>query len=252
MRAEWNNMLLRVTRRRYADHIIYQSVFAREWWEREAGPTPVDFSIIHNGVPLDIYSPEGEGRPPTDREVILMVEGNIGGGYEVGVKMGVQLLRELRGKFGRSADLQVAGHAREIVKKRFESGTSPSPRWLGLVPAEKIPSLYRSAHLLFSGDPNPACPNAVIEAMACGLPVIAFDTGAIAEIVRDDAGEVVDYGGDPWRLEEPDIPSLAQAAVSVLEERSRFKNGARARAEKAFSLEAMVEGYLQAVGKVLG
>ena len=119
--------------------------------------------------------------------------------------------------------------------------------WAGAVPRERIPEIDRSAHLLFSADLNPACPNAVIEALACGLPVVAFDTGALKELVPVGAGIVVPYGGDPWRLETPDIPALARAADAILRDRPRFRQAARVHAEKALGLDRMVDGYLKAL-----
>jgi glycosyltransferase involved in cell wall biosynthesis len=84
----------------------------------------------------------------------------------------------------------------------------------------------------------------VIEALACGLPVIAFDTGALPELLLGDSGLVTPYGGDPWKLEPPDVPALAQAALAVLADQPRFRSAARLRAEAAFGLDRMVEKYL--------
>jgi len=98
--------------------------------------------------------------------------------------------------------------------------------------------------LLFAADINAACPNSTIEALACGLPVVAFDTGALHELVSGDAGRVVAYGGNPWLLEPADVPGLARAANEVLVDQPRFRQGARRRAEEAFGLDTMVEGYL--------
>ena len=114
-----------------------------------------------------------------------------------------------------------------------------------MVPRERIPEIDRSAHLLFSADLNAACPNSVIEALACGLPVAAFDTGALNELVTGDAGRLVPYGGDPWKLEPPDIPALAIAAAEILRDQPRFRSAARAHAESALGLEKMVDGYLK-------
>jgi glycosyltransferase involved in cell wall biosynthesis len=80
--------------------------------------------------------------------------------------------------------------------------------------------------------------------MACGLPVVAFDTGALPELVDNACGRLVPYGGDPWQLEKPDVASLAGAAVEVLSDLPRFRQAARERAESAFGLDAMVESYL--------
>jgi glycosyltransferase involved in cell wall biosynthesis len=77
------------------------------------------------------------------------------------------------------------------------------------------------------------------------LPVVAFDTGALPELVVGDAGRVVPYGGDPWRLASPDIPALSQAALEILTDLERFRRAARLRAEAAFDLDEMVTNYIE-------
>ena len=83
--------------------------------------------------------------------------------------------------------------------------------------------------------------------MACGLPVVAYDTGALSELVNADAGRVTLYGGDAWKLEPPDVDGLVAASREILNEQTRFRAGARARAEEAFGSERMVDGYLAAL-----
>jgi glycosyltransferase involved in cell wall biosynthesis len=99
--------------------------------------------------------------------------------------------------------------------------------------------------LLFSADINAACPNSVIEAMACGLPVIGFDTGALNELVVGDSGRIVPYGGDVWKLDHPDIAALAKAAAEILNGQTRFRRTARAQAESALGLDQMTDSYLK-------
>jgi len=81
--------------------------------------------------------------------------------------------------------------------------------------------------------------------MACGLPVVAFDTGALGELVTPEAGCIADYGGNVWNLDEPDIFALADCAQLVLENQTGYRTGARARAEQAFSLDLMVDKYIK-------
>lgn len=251
LRAELNNLLLRTIRSGLADHVVYQSNFAQGWWDRVYGKAAVESSVVYNAVPLDIYTPNGAQDRPQDRMVVVMVEGNLSGGYEVGLEMGVELARRLQQHHDLKVELHIAGNATEEVRSRWDPSMHPFVQWLGLVPIEKIPFLDRSAHLLYSSDPNPACPNAVIEALACGLPVVAFDTGALPEIVSKDAGKLAKYGGDPWSLEKPDMDALVDAATEVLKDQSRFREGARARAVEQFGLDRMVEGYLQVFRSIL-
>jgi glycosyltransferase involved in cell wall biosynthesis len=247
LRAERNNLLLRWIRNRLADHVVYQSQFAKDWWEDRYGPTAVPSSVVHNGVPLDVYSPQGKEAPPDDRIRVLMVEGNFAGGYEFGLSAGIDLAQRIAQKTSRKVELSIAGQVPKRVHQSIDSESELIVDWRGVVEPADIPSLDRSAHVLFAGDIHPACPNAVIEGMACGLPIVAYDTGALPELVSADAGRVTPYGGNAWKLEPPDVNRLAEAAREVLGEQSRFRVGARARAEEAFGVESMVDGYLAAL-----
>ena len=261
LRAEYGNLNLQFIRSQLADHIVYQSEFSRQWWQRVYGPTRISNSVVHNAVDLKIFNPhhiKGSTQIPAqnyqlpeNRYRILMVEGSLAGGYELGLETAVKLVELLNAKYhaqlGKSVELMVAGRVSEEVKSRWAQKTEISIEWVGLVPHTQIPELDRSAHLLYSSDINAACPNSVIEALACGLPVLAFDTGALPELVTGDSGRVTAYGGDSWKLDPPDIPALAVAAVEILLNYSYFQAAARRRAEAAFSLDQMVTGYLDAL-----
>lgn len=245
LRAEYGNFVLSVIRSRIATHILYQSEFTHRWWEDWYGKTDAPFSIVHNGVDLETYHPHGSGEPPRERKRLLVVEGNLGGGYDMGLENAVYLAETLVEKYKFPMELMVVGKISERQKALLESQARIPILWAGAVPRERIPEIDRSAHLLFSADLNAACPNSVIEALACGLPVVSFDTGALNELVLGDAGRLVPYGGDPWKLEKPDIPALAEAAVEILRNESRFRRAARAHAEAALGLDRMVDGYLK-------
>lgn len=257
LRAEYGNFMLQLIRSRLASGIVYQSEFVRGWWERAYGATPVASRIIYNGVDLQIYSPNGEEQPPPDRWRLLMVEGSLMGGYEQGLQVGVQLVERLatahRAELGKPVELMVAGRVADELQRRWTAYLSQQPAdahivWAGLAPRQEIPQIDRSAHLLYSADVNPACPNAVIEALACGLPVLAFNTGALAEIITPGVGSIVPYGGDPWRLDPPDVAALGRGALEILQSGPTGRSAARARAEAAFGLDAMVEAYLDVLG----
>ncbi|MEJ2550519.1 MAG: hypothetical protein P8Z34_07545, partial [Anaerolineales bacterium] len=69
--------------------------------------------------------------------------------------------------------------------------------------------------------------------------------------VSGDAGRLADYGGDSWELETPDIDGLARAAQEILEDQPRFRIAARKRAEQAFGLQRMIDGYLAVIEEAL-
>lgn len=246
LRAEIGNWLLAYTRERISTRIVYQSQFAQGWWERAHGVVPKDKRVIYNGVDLNLFTHHGTTGFSNDRTRILMVEGNLQGGYELGIETAVALAESLRAEKD-EVELVVAGQVDEELRSKWAQKAKVEIHWVGVIPNEHLPQLYRDASLLFSGDLNAACPNSVIEAMACGLPVLAFDTGALKELVSAEAGRVVPYGGDPWRLDPPNIPGLTEAAKEILSNRVTYRYGSRARAEETFGLDGMVEAYLEAL-----
>jgi glycosyltransferase involved in cell wall biosynthesis len=79
-------------------------------------------------------------------------------------------------------------------------------------------------------------PGAVMEAMACGLPVVATDVSGTREVVAD---------GESGLLVPPcDPPALARALARLLDDpelRTRLGTAGRRRMEERFSLEAMLD-----------
>lgn len=245
LRSEYGNRLLALIRGRLADRVIYQSQFARNWWQTIFGSARVPGQVIYNGVDLTVFTPEGEHDRPSDRIRILLVEGSLGGGNEQGLMNAIRLANELARRETLPIELMVAGLVPDDLRQTAEKfAQNVRLNWIGELKRNEIPRLDRSAHLLFSADLNAACPNAVIEAMACGLPVISFATGSLPELVDEDAGRVVPYGSNYWKLEAPEIGPLADAAQEVLAKQDHFRAAARARAEAQFSIESVVERYL--------
>jgi len=244
LRAEYGNQLLALIRRFVAGHIVYQSVFSRWIWDKHYGRLDKPSSVVYNGVDLSVYSPGGER--PAGVYRLLVVEGSLGGGYEKGLENALRLAGGLRAR-GWPMEVQVVGEVSPHLRAHWDANSSVPLRWEGLVKREAIPGLDRGAHLLFSADVHPACPNSVVEALACGLPVVAFDTGSLSELVPPAAGYIGPYGADPWKLEPPDVAGLVGGAESILKDWNTYSQAARRAAESALGLETMVDKYLQAL-----
>jgi glycosyltransferase involved in cell wall biosynthesis len=247
LRAEYGNFILSQIRYRLADHIVYQSQFSREWWERVYGATRTPSQVVYNGVDLERYTPSGVGEIPKDLVRILLVEGSIAGGYEWGLETAIHMAERLKNAHSHNIEVMVVGRVSELLQREWKEISEIKLSFKGQVPAESVPELDRSAHVLYAADINPACPNSVIEAMACGLPVVAFDTGALSELIKGDAGKLVPFGGDHWKLESPDIDGLAEAANIVINNQADYRAAARNRAVEAFGLDQMIDGYLDAL-----
>lgn len=243
LRAEYGNALLSLIRALLADRVVYQSRFIQNWWEQWYGIAPSPAVVILNGVDLQMYTPDGAHERPTGHYRLLVLEGSLAGGLNAGLFQAVSLAGRLSQKY--PIEVVVAGRVDVATQNKINKEGRVGIKFLGVLPREQIPQLARSSHLLFSAEVNPPCPNSVIEALACGLPVAGFDSGSLKELVSEAAGRIVPYGGDPWKLETPDIPALANAVEAVLKDPEQFRRSARARAESVLGLDRMVDAYLK-------
>ncbi len=241
VRAEYGNVMLATIRNHFADRVIYQSQFIRKWWEDWYGVAKAPASVIINGVDLNAYTHKGEHERPTDKYRMLLLEGSLARGLNSGLFHAVSVAEKMSAKY--PMEVVVAGVVDEATQQKLQSKVPV--KFLGTVPRADIPKLARSSHFMYCAEVNPPCPNSVIEALACGLPVIGFDSGSLKELVTDDAGCIVPYGANPWKLETPDIDALASSAGEMLEKQSQFRAAARRRAESAFGLDGMVDEYLK-------
>lgn len=241
IRAEYGNQMLSLIRNHFADRVVYQSEFIRTWWESWYGKTPVPSTMILNGVDLQKYSPEGQQDRPTDRTRLLLLEGSLAGGLNSGLFHGVALAEKLAEKY--PMEVVVAGKVDAATQQKLKSKVPI--KFLGTIPREEIPRLARSCHLMYCAEVNPPCPNSVIEALACGLPVLGFDSGSLKELVSEDAGCIVPYGANPWKLETPHIAALAESAEKIFSKPGQFRAAARKRAESILGLDQMVDSYLK-------
>jgi glycosyltransferase involved in cell wall biosynthesis len=243
IRAIYGNANLSFIRKRLVDHVIYQSQFVKHWWEDWYRPGRVPSSVILNGVDLNRYTPHGLHERPSGHYRLLVVEGSLAGGLNYGLFNAASLAEAVSKKF--RVELMIVGRVDGRTKNRLKYQNAFRVQFMDTVPREHIPWLMRSSHLLFSAEVNPPCPNSVIEALACGLPVVSFDTGSLSELVQGDAGRLVPYGANPWKLQQPDIPALAESATEVLQDQDRFRKSARVKAEDTLDVQKMVDEYLK-------
>ena len=245
-RAETGNLLLAYTRRFVADHVVYQSNFTRDWWHNWYGSHKAPFTVIHNAVDLQSYAPGDAETPPTDHIRVQVVEGHLNWDNGPALENAHRYAMALQQAAGKRIELVIAADVlpalRDSVHQRVPGVWV---NYAGVMPREQIPVMSQRAHLQYSAEINPSCPNSVIEALACGLPVVGFDSGSLTELVQGKAGVVVPYGGNPWKLDLPDFTTLAKATMPLLADRKSYCQAARNLATSQFDLEHMTDLYLQ-------
>jgi len=112
--------------------------------------------------------------------------------------------------------------------------------YLGVVPIEAIPGLLNGVRVFLYPSREEALGLSLIEAMACGIPVIATNVFGPSEIVSQNHDGLTVNPGNPTEL--------AQAVLRLLSDsklRLRLGQNARITAEKRFNLARHAEALLQ-------
>jgi teichuronic acid biosynthesis glycosyltransferase TuaC len=192
----------------------------------------------HGTVDLGVFSPI-ENRDPLRRELglpvdqtIVLYAGNLireKGLYEL-----VDAFERLQSA-GVSALLVMCGRgtAAEELKIRIERMASPeSVRLVGQVAPSEMHQWMQASDLFVLPSYHEGMPNAVMEAMACGLPVISTRVGGLPGAVGDCAGAIL--------VEPRSVHPLAEALLRICADgslRDRMSLAARETAVARFGVD---------------
>ena len=184
---------------------------------------------VYNGVSL---TPVGGTRPPARPPFHLLALGRLvpKKGFGVLLEAGRQLQAQ-----GVDFHLTLAGDGPERGKIRTlvqELGLTQRVSLPGAVPHREVPRLMAAAHLLVMpslitpwGDRD-GIPNVILEALLCGVPVVASAVSGIPEVIRE--------GETGWLTAPGDPEALARAVAAALAD----PEAARRRAERGRDLVA--------------
>jgi spore coat protein SA len=136
-------------------------------------------------------------------------------------------------------------HRTTSYSRRLMHAGAPLKKWLQFipyVPYTEVPDWFLAADAaVVPSDANEAFGLVNVEAMACGLPVVATRSGGMPEIVEDC---VTGFLADPSRVQA----SLAEKLGLLLRDeelRNRLGANSRARVEERFTWQRSAEAWLR-------
>jgi glycosyltransferase involved in cell wall biosynthesis len=214
-----------------ADHVLYQSDFCKGAADEFLGEPASSWEILPNAVDVDVFTPAE--RPPANGPVLLL-GGDQTQAYRL--ELALETLAALMPEFP-EARLLVAGRLAVPVEPLVTRlGLRGRVELIGRYAQRDAPELVRRAHVLLHTKVNDPCPSTVIEAMACGVPVVHPASGGTVELVGDEAGIGVPHPVSWERDEPPTAEALADAVARVLADRATFAAAARRRAVERYAL----------------
>ena len=229
-----------------ADRLVYQSAFSKRSADVFLGEPRGAWEILHNGVDIDQFTPAE--RPPSD-DPILLLGGDQTQAYRL--ELALQVLDSLV-PFHPDVQLLVTG--RLVVSPEpmiDELDLRGRVHLVGEYTQAEAPAIFRRAHLLLHTKVNDPCPTLVVEAMACGLPVVYPKSGGTVELVGDEAGIAVEHS-DTWEQDEPPTSEALAAAVNrLVDNLPRYSAAARTRAVGRFALAPWLTRHAELFDELL-
>jgi glycosyltransferase involved in cell wall biosynthesis len=222
-------------------------------------PAIVESRVIPNGVDLGTFAPGDRARAramlniPQDARVILFtgygIRRNIWKDYETMRAAIARAAGELRGE-----NVLFIGLGEESPPERLQSAEF---RFVAYVrDGTEVARYYQAADLYIHAAKVDTFPNSVLEALACGIPVVATAVGGIPEQLKPLAGlgagapELTRHGPDAATgvlVAAGDAEDMAGSLVALAREaglRTRLGANAQADARERFGLARQAQEYL--------
>lgn len=195
-----------------------------------------DFMVIPNGVETTRFRPVE--RTPNPKVKILFIGRLI---PRKGFQRVVQALPRLRELVRVPFEIEVVGTGafRSNLDNLAESlAVSDIIRYVGSVPYDKLHESYQYADIFVLTSLSEGMPSVILEAMSCGLPIVASNVGGNNEIVHD---------GVNGYLVSDDINMIAEKLAGLVNDELMRQSFGRASRRLAMSYDwaQIMEQYIE-------
>jgi len=230
------------------DYKLLSGLF-RRIWRRAAAVVPnsiglrdlarafmpdLPMTVIPNGIDTDTFSPSAP--PQVSHPVRLLTVCRLISRKRIDILINALVrLREM----GVDARLDIAGQGNLLAPLQQlgrDLGVADKINFLARVPSENMPELYRSSDIFLMSSAHEGMSNAMLEAMASGLPIITTQCEGVQELITDN-GVVVEEATDK---------AIAAAIAQLAKDPQTYQSMCAAARQHAltFSWRGVAEQYV--------
>ncbi len=210
-----------------AGAIVYQSNFTKMLIEHFFDYQKEHFAVIINGVDLEEFTASGSNF----RSEINLQKNDIVLITSAAWRKHKRLKDVLKVFYEIEKESPVDFHLIILGNSDIPIPVHPRIHYPGVVAVNELAKWYRTGDIFIYLSWLDNCPNSVIEAQACGLPVICSNQGGTHEILKTTKGGIVvnadkayDYSMvDLYNPPEPDHLKIMAAVLKVAENLNQYK-----------------------------
>ena len=228
---------------RDADALVAVSNGLRSHTEAVAPDIPVQ--VISNAIDLSQFTPPRHREPEGPVRLLYVGRFTIPKNVATLIESVDALAQREVGDF--ELELVGEGAQRPVLERMVaERGLARRVRFSDWVPRDQIAHHYRRADIFTTATTWEGMPNTVLEAMACGLPIVGTQAPGLHELVQESV--------NGYLVPMKDIAALAEALALLIDngyERRRMGRQSRLLVERHFAWEQIAAQYVQVYCQVL-
>ncbi len=207
-----------------------------------------DIRLIPNGIDIVHFHPAPTSTSPADRPRIVVCVSVLR--YEKGIDVLLQAWRLVQEQLAQSSQAQLIIVGDGPLQAQLECmakalGIADSVEFAGL--QSNIPMQFHRGDLAVLPSRFEGMPNAVLEAMACGLPCVATRVSGSEDIIQ--------HGINGLLVEPLDYKNMAKALLTLLCDpvlAKKYGHAARIRIEQHYSLQRIMDMYVELYQSLVG
>ncbi len=242
--CEWENQNMAKTYHA-ANYVFFQSEFCRMAAAYHLGERKGPSEVLYNAVDTDFFWPRET--KTKNKSLIFLITGKIDSSTWHRVHCALEALK-LAVAEKRKFKIIIAGwlssQAKQFLGETInEYKLSEYVSYSGPYSQDEAPAIYNQADAYMMLKHQDPCPNTVIEAMSCGLPVLYSDTGGVAELVGESAGVGL-HCETSWEQAHTPSPECILTGMKHIEVgMSKMSKEARQRACERFGIDLWMERH---------
>ncbi len=230
--------------------IIYQSEYCQKMYQKILHVKNKKDQIIYNGTDLDIFTSNGENRRNEFgihvEDLVFLTYANWRAHKRLKDTIAVYKIFRESNKEHNCKLIIIGAHNEDISDNDIIS--------LGKLPHSMLPVLCRTANIFLFLSWLESCPNSVIEAMACGLPVVCTNQGGTGELVKFANGGIVakadkEFEYHPVKLYAPPSPKYEPIIQAMKTISNNLKYHSNQIDKKKISIDYIAKRYIDFINK---